>query len=139
MTPNLRGPLQRNIYHRQAFQRLVHSSTSVIISVALISSVSTLRKRVRTYHRLPSHGELHKLRGSVKARQEYVEPGAGKHRVLISLHDDGIVSISPRAIQIFTYCGSCTCGNNFSQRSLPISETRIKSPTAGTHMHPTAI
>ena len=32
-----------------------------------------------------------------------------------------------------------TCSNHISRRSLTVSETKIKAPTPGTHMHPTAI
>jgi len=96
-------------------------------------------ERVRGCDRLPGREEPHKLRGSMKARQECVEPRAGKDRVCISLYDDEIVSIYPGAFQIYTPSRSCTCGNYFSWRSLTISETKIKGPTPGTHMHPTAI
>jgi hypothetical protein len=94
---------------------------------------------VRRYDKLPCHGEPHKLRGSMKALQEYVEPRAGKDRVYISLYDDEIMSIYPGAFQIYTTRRSCTYGNYFSWKSVTISETKIKAPTPGTHMHPTAI
>jgi hypothetical protein len=97
------------------------------------------RKRVRRSDRLPGHGEPHKLPGSMNARQEYMEPRAGKDRVCISLYDNEIMSIYPGAFQIYTPHRSCTCGNYFSWSSLTISETTIKAPTPGTHIHPMAV
>jgi len=42
------------------------------------------RNRVRGYDRIPGHDEPHKLRGSMKAREECVRARAGKDRVCIS-------------------------------------------------------
>jgi len=60
------------------------------------------RKRVRGNQRIPGYQEPLKLRGSMKARPQFVRRRAGKYMVRISYK--AIMSIYSRVSQIYTPC-----------------------------------